>query len=153
MFNDWQLEKATMALVTEAQNLSDKLQTAKPHIVESHAAAAQFWAVSYAVKGQDLHDLILWKPAAIVRFANDAATRIAALRKQRDYDSSDGLAVWLHTARAVKEPRVAPAVRDIWQKILEAGSNADAMAGDLLQDAGLPLDHSRRIPTSFYAGE
>lgn len=149
MFSTWKQEKAVATLVDEAQALSDKLSSAKPHILDSHAAAAQFWAARYLAAGQDLHDLIDWKPAAVARFAATAQTRIAALRKQRDYDSSDGLAIWLHTARAVTEPRIAPAVREIWQQILAAGPNADAMAHDLLQDAGLPVDQGRRIPKGF----
>ena len=40
MFDTWKKEKATAALVDEAQALADKLSQAKPHIVDSHAAAA-----------------------------------------------------------------------------------------------------------------
>jgi hypothetical protein len=151
MFSNWQQEKATTALIDEAQAMADKLAAAKPHIVDSHAATAQLWAATYLSQGQDLYDLALWKPAAVARFVTGAQTRIAALRKQRAYDSSDGLALWLHTARAVSEPRLTPAVREIWQQIAQAGINADAMAADLLQDAGLPPDHSRRVPTGFVA--
>lgn len=57
--------------------------------------------------------------------------------------------IWLHTARAVTEPRIAPAVREIWQLIVGTGPNADAMAHDLLQDAGLPVDLDRRAPNGF----
>ena len=149
MFSTWKQEKATAALVDEARALSDKLAAAKPHIVDSHAAAAQFWAASYLAIGQNLHELTVWKPAAVARFATAAQTKIAVLRKAREYDSSDGLAIWLHTARAVTEPRIAPAVREIWQQIVDAGPNADAMAHDLLQDAGLPVDQVRRIPKGF----
>jgi hypothetical protein len=149
MFSTWKQEKATAALVDEAQDLSEKLAQAKPHIVDSHAAAARFWAATYLSNGQKLHDLADWKPAAIARFSSTAQTRIAALRKAREYDSSDGLAIWLHTARAVTEPRIAPPVRDIWQHIVNAGPNADAMAADLMQDAGLPADETRRVPKGF----
>ena len=79
--------------------------------------------------------------------------RIAALRKQRDYASSDGLAIWLHTARAVTEPRIAPPVRQIWRLLSLAGPNADAMAEDLLQDAGLPVDSRRFVPKGFESEE
>jgi len=153
MFGTWKQEKATANLVDEAQALSDKLAKAKPHILESHAAAAQFWAASYLAAGQNLYDLTDWTPAAVARFASTAKTRIEALRKKRAYDSSDGLAIWLHTARAVTELRIAPAVREIWQQILNAGPNADSMALDLLQDAGLPLDQGRRVPKGFGVGD
>ena len=149
MFSTWKQEKATSALVDEAQALADKLAGAKPHFVESHAAAAQFWAARCLADGQDLHALIDWKAAVVTRFAATTQTRIAALRKQRAYDSSDGLAVWLHTARAVTEPRIAPPVRDIWQHILNAGPNGASMALDLLQDAGLPVDARVRAPKGF----
>jgi hypothetical protein len=86
---------------------------------------------------------------AAARFASATQIKIAALRKKREYDSSDGLAIWLHTARAVSEPRITPPVRDIWHQILNAGTNADSMAQDLLQDAGLPYDQTRRVPTGF----
>lgn len=153
MFSTWKQEKSTAALVDEAQALADKLAGAKPHIRDSYAAAAQFWAATYLADSQNLHDMILWKPAAITRFANAVQTRIAALRKQRDYDSSDGLAVWLHTARAVTEPRVAPAVREIWQHLQSAGPNADSMARDLMQDAGLVSSDARRAPRGFDADQ
>ena len=149
MFSSWKTEKVVAGLVEEAQALADKLAVAKPHILESHAAAARFWAESYLAAGQDLYGLAEWKPAAAARFAAAALTRITGLRKKRDYDSSDGLAIWLHTARAVGEPRIAPAVRDIWHHILNAGPNADAMAQDLLQEAGLPADQGRRVPKGF----
>ena len=150
MFSNWKQEKATTTLIEEAQALSDKLAAAKPHILDSHAASAQFWAASHLSNGLDLHELANWKPAAVARFATAAVTKIAALRKKREYDSSDGLAIWLHTARAVTEPRIAPAVRDIWWQLSQAGTNADAMAEDLLQDAGLQMDHSRRVPKGFH---
>ncbi|MES2435766.1 MAG: hypothetical protein V4586_18300 [Pseudomonadota bacterium] len=149
MFNAWKEEKATASLVDEAQALSDKLAQAKPHIVDSHAAAARFWAASYLAAGQNLQDLIDWPAASVTRFTKAAQTKITAMRKKREYDSSDGLAIWLHTARAVTEPRIAPAVRAIWRQLLAVGPNADAMAQDLLQDAGLPLDEGRRIPKGF----
>ncbi len=153
MFNTWKQEKATAALVEEAQALAEKLSGTKPHILDSHAAAAQFWAASYLASGQDLFNLNDWTPAAAARFAAAALSRIAILRKKREYDSSDGLAIWLHTARAVTEPRIAPAVRDIWQQILKAGPNAESMAQDLLQDAGLPVDEVRRVPKGLDINE
>lgn len=149
MFSNWKQEKATATLVEEAQALSDKLASAKPHFVVSYAAAAHFWDVSYLATGVDLHALIDWKPAAVARFASATQTKINAMRKAREYASSDGLIIWLHTARAVKEPRIAPAVRDIWRQVSEAGSNADAMAKDLLQEAGLDTDLARRVPKGF----
>lgn len=149
MFNTWKQEKATAALVDEAQALSDKLAEAKPHFVESYAATARLWAATYLAEGQNLYDLTLWKPTAVTRFISTAQTKIVALRKKREYESSDGLTIWLHTARAVTEPRIAPAVREIWQKLLAVGPNADSMANDLLQDAGLPVDPERRVPTGF----
>lgn len=152
MFSTWKQEKATAALVDEAQALADKLADAKPHHVESQAAAARFWAASYLARGQDLYRLAQWKPDAARRFASTAQASITALRKKREYDSSDGLAVWLHTARAVNEGRVAPAVREIWQHLTNAGPNADSMAEDLIQEAGLTPDGGRRVPEGF-AGE
>ena len=149
MFNDWKQEKATAALVDEAQALADRLASAKPHIVDSYAATAQVWAATYFAAGQTLHDLTDWPPTAVKRFVSSAQTQIAALRKKREYDSSDGLAVWLHTARAVGEPRIAPAVQQIWQHLLATGPNAEAMTADLLQDAGLPLDVPHRCPKGF----
>jgi hypothetical protein len=153
MFNAWKLEKATAALVDEAQALADRLAAAKPHVVDSYAATAQVWAATYFTTGQTLHEMVDWPPAILKRFVSTAQTTIAALRKNREYDSSDGLAVWLHTARAITEPRVAPAVRDIWQHLLATGPNAQAMTADLLQDAGLPLDIPHRCPKGFEAGE
>ena len=149
MFSNWKQEKTTTALIDEAAALADKLAGAKPHFVDSHAANARFWAGFHASDGLMLYDIADWKPVAVTRFAAAALVKIAALRKQRDYDSSDGLAIWMHTARAVSEPRIAPAVRDIWRQISAVGLNADAMAVDLLQDAGLPLGHSRRVPKGF----
>ena len=118
--------------------MADKLAAAKPHVREAHAAAAQFWAGYFLDKGQDLTDLADWPEAAVKRFVNAVQTRIAALRKARDYDSSDGLAVWMHSARALTEPRIAPPVREIWQLLLTVGPNAAGMGQDLLQEAGLP---------------
>lgn len=149
MFSNWQHEKAKLALIDEAQAMADKLASAKRHVLDSHAAYAQVWAVTYRAQGMDLYDLAQWKPAALTRFTAATLTKIAALRKQRAYDSSDGLAIWLHTARAVTEPRLAQAVREIWRQVSQAGVNADAMAADLLAEAGLPPDASRRIPTGF----
>jgi hypothetical protein len=153
MFSNWQLEKAVMARVDQAQAMADKLSVAKPHVVDSHAATAMFWAASYLQAGQNLHDLIDWKPALAARFATAADTRIAALRKQRAYDSSDGLAIWMHTARAVSEPRIAPPVRAIWRHLAKAGSNAVAMADDQLQEDGLPGGAVFTVPRGFRADE
>jgi hypothetical protein len=150
MFSNWQQEKAIVALVDAAQAVSDKLAAAKPHVIDSHAATVQFWAAFHLSEGRNLYDLAQWQPTAIARFAAAADAKITALRKQRMYDSSDGLAIWLHTARAVAEPRIAPAVRDIWRHLSQAGTNADAMAKDLLQDAGLPIDHIRQVPKGFH---
>ena len=149
MFSNWRQEKATMALVDEAVALSTKLKGAKSHFLDSHAAHAQFWAGFHFSNGLDLYDMVDWKAADVTRFAKAAETKIAALRKQRAYDSSDGLAIWLHTARAIAEPRIAPAVRDIWQQVLAASPNSDAMASDLLHDAGLPMNNARRAPKGF----
>ncbi len=149
MFNTWKQEKATAALVDEAQALSEKLASAKPHFLDNHAATAEFWAATYLAQGQNLHDLSEWKPATVTRFITTAQTKIAALRKARAYDSSDGLAIWLHTARAVTEPKVAPAVREIWQQLVNAGPNAKAMASDLLHNADLPEGQGLRAPKGF----
>lgn len=149
MFSAWKQEKATAALVDEAQALADRLASAKPHIRDSYAATARFWELYYLAEGLTLHELSAWKPAAVARFVSTAQSKIATLRKARDYDSSDGLAVWLHTARAVTEPRIAPAVREIWQSLLAAGPNAAAMTADLLADAGLTGDPARMIPKGF----
>lgn len=149
MFSTWKQEKATAGLVDEAQALADKLAGAKPHHLESYTAAARFWAASYLAEGKDLYELPLWEAAAVARFASTAQAKVAALRKKREYDSSDGLTVWLHTARAILESRVAPAVREIWQHLVDAGPNADSMAEDLIQEAGLPADNGRRVPAGF----
>lgn len=149
MFAQWKQEKATSGLVDEAQALADRLAGTKPHFVESHAAAAQFWAAHHLSEGQDLHDLTQWPKKDVARFVASAQTRIAALRKERHYDSSDGLAVWLHTARAVTEPRILPAIREVWQHLLKAGPNADSMAEDLIAEADLPPGKGRQIPTGF----
>ncbi len=149
MFKKWQQEKATTALIDEAQDLADKLVTMKPHFLESRAAFAEFWRQTYLENGQDLQNVIQWKPAVITRFIKTTETKIAALRKQREYETSDGLIIWLHTARAAIEPRITPAVREIWHLLSEAGPNADAMADDLLQDAGLPPRQGRLVPQGF----
>ena len=151
MFGNWRQEKAITTLIAEAEALSDKLDTAKPHVLDSHAAAARFWGAYHLSNGQNLHELDQWQPAKVARFAATAKTKIAALRKQREYASSDGLAIWLHTARAVTEPRIALAVRDIWRRLSHAGPNADTMVEELLQDAGLPSDHNRSAPQGFRA--
>lgn len=152
MFSNWQKEKAANALVDEARALAERLETAKPSALESYAAYAHFWAVVYASDDVDLHSLVDWKPAALARFISATQTKIAALRKQREYASSDGLAIWLHTARAVSRPGIAAPVREIWDHLSTIGVNADSMADDLLQDAGLPTGQSRRIPKGFSDG-
>ena len=149
MFSNWQKEKATTALVDEAQAVADRLAGAKLHVIDSYAATARFWAGFHEADGLNLYEMVDWKPAGVKRFAAASVTKIAALRKQRVYDSSDGLAVWLHTARAIAEPRIAPAARDIWRLLSAAGPNADGMADDLLQEAGLPVDQGARVPKGF----
>ena len=149
MFNDWKQEKATAALVTEAQALSERLSQVKPHVLDSHAAHAQYWAARPLAEGKDLYALMTWPPATVTRFLNATQTRIAALRKARDYDLSDGLTIWLHTARAVTEPRLLPPVREIWQQVRDAGPNATGMLQDLLQAEGLPDAPLGRMPDGF----
>lgn len=149
MFNAWQQEKAMAALVADAQAVADRLASAKRHVVDSYAATAWFWAASLHGEGQDPYAIASWPPAAVARFVTATQTRIAALRKKRDYDLSDGLAVWLHTARALQEPRIKPPALDIWQMILNAGPNADTMATDLMAEAGLPAVLVRKAPTGF----
>ena len=151
MFNAWQQEKATAALVGDAQAMADRLASAKRHVVDSYAATAWFWAATWQAEGQDPYAMASWPPAAVARFVTKAQTRIAALRKARDYDLSDGLAVWLHTARAQTEPRIARPVQDIWQMILTAGPNADGMATDLMAEAGLPAVLVRQSPVGSAA--
>jgi hypothetical protein len=146
MFNAWQQEKATAALVDDAQAVADRLASAKKHVVDSYAATAWFWAASFLSEGKDLYALADWSPAAVTRFIAATQTRIAALVKKREYDLSDGLTVWLHTARAQQEPRIARAVQEIWQTILSAGPNADTMATDLMTDAALPAVLIRKTP-------
>lgn len=153
MFKNWQQEKAITALVDEAQALAERMQSPKAHIGDGHAAAARFWAGSYGAQGLDLYDIANWKSPDVARFAREATAKIAALRKARAYDSSDGLAIWLHTARAVSQPRIAPAVRLIWQRIADAGPNTDSMADDLLAEEGLPTGLPRRVPAGFGPAE
>jgi hypothetical protein len=149
MFSTWQQEKATDALVADAQAVADRLASAKRHVVDSYAATAWFWAASLQAEGQDPYAIASWPPAAVARFVTATQTRIASLRKKREYDLSDGLAVWLHTARALKEPRIAPPVQEIWQMILNAGPNADTMATDLMAEAGLPAVLVRQAPAGI----
>ena len=150
MFSTWKQEKATAALVDEAQDLADKLASAKQHVIDSYAAAAWFWAASHLTTGQNLHQITTWKPAAVTRFAGATATKIAAMRKQREYASSDGLTIWLHTARAVTEPRVTPAAQHLWRVLAKAGPNTPTMADDLLAEAGLPPGFNRNAPDGFH---
>lgn len=149
MFNAWKQEKATTTLVGDAQALADRLASAKPHFVDSLAATAWFWALALQAEGQDVHAIANWPQAAVTRFISKTQTSIASLRKKRDYDMSDGLAVWLHTARAVTEPRTLPPVREIWQMILTAGPNAEDMAGELVAEAGLSALPVRQAPAGF----
>ena len=149
MFNAWQKETATAALVGDAQAVADRLASAKGHVVDNYAATAWFWAASLQAEGQDPYAIASWPPAAVARFVTATQIRVAALRKKRDYDLSDGLAVWLHTARALKEPRIARAVHDIWQMILNSGPNADNMATDLMADAELPAVLVRQAPAGL----
>ena len=129
--------------------MADRLASAKPHVVDSYAATAWFWAASLQADGQDPYAIASWPSAAVVRFVTTTQTRIAVLRKKRDYDLSDGLAVWLHTARAVQDPRIARPVQDIWQTILNAGPNADTMATERMVEAGLPAMLVRQAPAGF----
>jgi hypothetical protein len=150
MFKNWQLEKAVQALIDEAEAMADRLGSAKPHVAESYGAAAQFWAVTYLNDGQDLRTIGAWKQTEVKRFIGVSQTKIAALRKKRDYVSSDGLAVWLHTARAVVEVRVRPPVIEIWRLLTVTENNSEAMANELLLDAGLPPGVGRSLPTGFF---
>lgn len=149
MFSSWKEEKAKAAVVDEAQAMAEKLETAKSHIRDSHAAHAWFWDAAYLAEGQDLQTLASWKPAAVARFISAVQTRSAALRKKREYDSSDGLLVWLYTARAVTEPRVTPPVRAIWQLLARAGPNAAPMAAELITEAGLTGAPRLLVPAGF----
>lgn len=149
MFNAWKQEKAIAGLVGEAQALADRLASAKPHVTDSYAATAWFWAAALQAEGHDMQGIARWPHATVARFVTQTQTRIAALRKKRDYDLSDGLAVWLHTARALTEPRILPPVRDIWQMIRQAGPNADAMAEELLAEAGLSPPTLRQTPAGY----
>ena len=146
MFGTWKAEKAIAALVDEAQALADKLASAKPHFVESYAAEAQVWAVRHRAEGVDLAGVLNWAPADAARFAKSAAARIAALRKARDYGPSDGLTIWLHTARAVSEPRILVPLREIWARLGEVGPNAASMAEEALAEAGLPTGEAWIVP-------
>ncbi|NBZ88187.1 hypothetical protein [Stagnihabitans tardus] len=149
MFNDWKAEKAVAGLVTEAQELSDKLGTAKPHILDAHAAMARLWAARQAVEGTDLYAMASWKAPALKKFTSATQTRINALRKARTWDQADGLTIWLHSARALSEPRILAPVKEIWRQLAHAGPNADAMAEELLAEEGLSPDPGRAIPKGF----
>ncbi|MGV8952621.1 MAG: hypothetical protein ACOH2M_16080 [Cypionkella sp.] len=149
MFQAWKQEKLTAGLVDEAQALSDKLASAKPYVLDSFAATARVWAAKSLAAGQNLYDLHDLTPAAAHRYVTATQTKIAALRKAQDYDMSDGASVWLHTARGVTEPRIAVVVTEIWRQILTAGPNAESMAQDLLDDAGLTVEDGRRAPKGF----
>jgi hypothetical protein len=153
MFGTWKAEKAVVALVDEAQALADKLVGAKPHFVDAYAAWAQVWAVQHLVEGQDLAKVLSWKPAEAARFAKSAATRIAAYRKAREYERSDGLTIWMHTARAVSEPRILPPLRSIWRALDLAGPNAATMADEALEEAGLPVGAARVVPVGLGGDE
>lgn len=152
MFSNWKQEKAIAALVEEAQALADKLARAKPHFLDAYAAEAQVCAVRFEAEGQDLAGMPTWKPVDAARFAKSAQTRIAALRKARDYGPSDGLTIWLHTARAVSEPRVLPPVQEVWARLGQAGPNAMSMAAEVLVEAGLPAGGARVVPLGLDVG-
>ena len=149
MFGTWKAEKAVQALVDEAQALADKLVGAKPHFVDAYAAWAQVWAVQHRAEGLDLAGVLGWKPAEAARFAKAAATRIAAFRKAREYERSDGLTIWMHTARAVSEPRLLPPVRAIWAALDLAGPNVATMAEEALAEAGLSVGAARVVPVGL----
>jgi hypothetical protein len=149
MFSAWKQEKAATALVEAAQEMADKLAGAKPHHRDSAAAHARFWVLSHAALGQDLTTLPDWPAAALKKFVSASQTRINALRKGREYDMADGLAVWLHTARAVTAPAITPPVAQIWALLAEAGPNAPSMGDDLLETAGLPVDDRPWTPAQF----
>lgn len=148
-FGDWKLEKGVLALISGAQDVADRLASAKPHVVDSYAAYAQFWAVVHLNGGHDLREVAAWKPVEVKRFVAASQAKIEILRKARDYDSSDGLAVWLHTARAVFEPRIRPAAAQIWRLLTAQSANIDAMVADMLADADLPRDHPRLLPKGY----
>ena len=138
MFADWKAEKAVQALVDEAQAWADRLSSAKPHQLEAQAAAGWYWAAFYLSEGRDLTTMAAWKPLELKRFVTATQTKIAALRKARDYEVSDGLTLWLHAARAVTEPRIAPPAAEIWALIAGVGQNADTMAEERCLEAGIP---------------
>ncbi|MEH6774378.1 MAG: hypothetical protein V7668_10675 [Cereibacter changlensis] len=149
MFNDWKKEKAVQAWIDAAQAVVDRLETSKPHVIDGLAAEAQLWAARYRAEGQELLEIAGWTPAERARFISKAETKIAALRKQRAHDSSDGLAVWLHSALALTEPRVAPAARSLWQMLSGAGDNARTMLAEKLAEADLPPEPDLRRPEGF----
>lgn len=149
MFSAWKVEKAVQALVDEAQALVDRLEGAKPHVLDAYAATGRYWRAAYLAEGVRLDKIGMWKPADVTRFAKTAQGRIAALRKARDYELGDGLAIWLHTARSITEPRVKPPVLALWQLLQAAGPNADSMAAERIAGAGLPPDAGRTIPAGF----
>lgn len=149
MFSAWKVEKAVQALVDEAQALVDRLEGAKPHVLDAYAATGRYWRAVYLADGLRLDEIGSWKTADVTRFAKATEGRIAALRKARDYEKGDVLAIWLHTARGVTEPRVKPPVLALWQLLLTAGPNADSMAAEMIAEAGLPPDAGRSIPAGF----
>jgi hypothetical protein len=149
MFNDWKAEKAIEALVTEAQDLADKLATTKPHFRDSYATQVQVWAAIHHAKGEDLYALMDWKPAAITSFAKSAAREFAALRKAREYERSDGLNVWLQTARALTQPRIMAPAKAIWEALAEAGLNVPTMVEEVLEEQGLTASPFGPVPKGF----
>lgn len=153
MFANWKQEKATTALIVEAEDHAARLAAAKPHVRDGQLAYAQLWEGVHAAKGQDVQALMQWKPAMVGRFATATQARIAVLRKERAYESSDGLAVWLMTARAATEPRMIPAVREVWRHLMTAGPNSETMAAELLAEAGLPDTVVRQVPPGFQAAD
>lgn len=153
MFGAWKQEKAIAALDAEAQALADKLAQAKPHFVDAHLAEAIVWVARLQAEGVDLRGVAGWTPTLAARFAKTSAAKIAVLRKAREYGRSDGLTIWLHTARSVSEPRLVPAVRAIWRALDRAGPNAEGMALDLLAEAGLPGDGQRFVPQGYESAD
>ncbi|MES2968212.1 MAG: hypothetical protein V4804_05655 [Pseudomonadota bacterium] len=149
MFKGWLEEKATKALIDEADALFEKLRDGKRHVVDNHAAAAMFWAAVYGEKGRDLYAMSGWPAKEVASFAREAGTRIKDLRKGRDYDSADGLTIWLHTARGIIEPQVAPSARSIWVALARATSDAVSMADEMVADAGLAGPCLLRAPAGF----
>lgn len=82
MFSGWQQEKATEALVSDAQAVADKLASAKRRVVDSYAATTWFWAASLQADGEDLYAIASWPSGAVARFVTATQNRTAPLRKK-----------------------------------------------------------------------